>query len=353
MSRSHADRAIDIIFSSPTDHIKIEFQGGEPLLNFELIEHIVNAAKDRNLAIGKSLEFVIATNLALIDDYMLGFCHHNNVLISTSLDGPEALHNSNRPRQGGDSYERTIRGIRRAREILGQDRVAALMTTTRASLSQPEAIIDEYVRQGFTAIFLRGLSPYGFAIRTRAYDAYETEEWLDFYKRGLNHILKLNQQGTPIREEYAALLMRKMHSPFPTNYVDLQSPAGAGLSALAFNYDGSVYMSDEARMLAEMKDQRFRLGHVETDSFQSLLTSDPYLDLIASTMTEAMPMCADCGVQPYCGSDPVYHYATQGDVVGLKPASGFCQKNMELVRYLVKLQHDDAAARKVLMTWIA
>ncbi len=352
MSQAHADKALDIAFSSPARHIKLEFQGGEPLLNFELIRYIVENAAERNLIHGKELAFVIATNLALITDEILEFCKQHSILISTSLDGPQSLHNANRPRPSGDSYERTIQGIQRARAVLGVDRVAALMTTTKASLSQPEAIIDEYVAQDFHSIFLRGLSPYGFAIRTRAFDAYHMQEWLEFYKRGLAHILKLNRDGVFMREEYAALLMRKMHSPFPTNYVDLQSPAGAGLSALAFNYDGAVYASDESRMLAEMKDQRFRLGHVETDTLTSLLTSDSYLDLIASTMTECMPMCADCGLQPFCGSDPVYHYATQGDVVGLKPASGFCHKNMEIMRHLVTLLEDDLDARRILMSWI-
>ncbi len=57
------------------------------------------------------------------------------------------------------------------------------------------------------------------------------DEWLQFYKRGLAYILKLNQQGVLLREDYAGLLMRKLHSPFPTHYVDLQSPAGAALVA--------------------------------------------------------------------------------------------------------------------------
>ena len=352
MKREHADKALSIAFSSPARHIKLEFQGGEPLLNFELIRFIVEKAVAQNEEYGKDLAFVIATNLALITDDILEFCEQYGILISTSLDGPRELHNANRPRPGGDSYERTIEGIQRVRKALGHDRIAALMTTTRASLSQPEAIIDEYIAQGFHSIFLRSLSPYGFAIRTRAFDAYHMEEWLQFYKRGLTHILKLNRQGIPMREDYAGLLMRKLHSPFPTHYVDLQSPAGAGLSCLAFNYDGAVYASDESRMLAEMKDHTFRLGHVESDTLTSMLTSESYLELMASTMTECMPMCADCGIQPFCGSDPVYHYATQGDAIGLKPASGFCHKNMEIIRHLVLLLEDDLEARRILMSWI-
>ncbi len=43
-------------------------------------------------------------------------------------------------------------------------------------------------------------------------------------------------------------------------YVDLTSPAGIGIGAIVYNYDGDVYASDEGRMLAEMGDTTFRLG---------------------------------------------------------------------------------------------
>ena len=72
------------------------------------------------------------------------------------------------------------------------------------------------------------------------------------------------------------------------------------------------------------------------------------VDVLAETMTESVPMCVDCGFQPYCGSDPVYHYATQGDVVGFKPSSDFCRKNMAVMRHLIRLLEDDEQAASVL-----
>lgn len=63
-------------------------------------------------------------------------------------------------------------------------------------------------------------------------------------------------------------------------------------------------------------------------------------------------MCVDCGFQPYCGSDPVFHYATQGDIVGFKPTSGFCRKNMGIMRHLIHLLEDDDRAASILKTWL-
>ena len=76
--------------------------------------------------------------------------------------------------------------------------------------------------------------------------------------------------------------------------------------------------------------------------------SDALADVLSETMTEGVPMCVDCGFQPYCGSDPVYHHATQGDVVGFKPSSDFCRKNMAVMRHLIRLLEDDEQAASVL-----
>src|ERR1700729_1931736 len=74
MSQDTARRALEMAFRSPSPHLKLEFQGGEPLLNFPLVKWIVAQAKQINRAHGKQLAFVIATNLALLDDEILNFC---------------------------------------------------------------------------------------------------------------------------------------------------------------------------------------------------------------------------------------------------------------------------------------
>ena len=122
--------------------------------------------------------------------------------LSTSLDGPAELHNKNRPRPGGNSHALAVRGIRLVQEKLGADRIGALMTTTEGSLDQVEAIVDEYVRLNLDGIFLRPLSPYGFAIKTKAYRRYNSSSWMEFYTRGLRYILDLNRRGTPFKEFY-------------------------------------------------------------------------------------------------------------------------------------------------------
>jgi uncharacterized protein len=353
MSLETAYKSLDLVFQSPSPGIKIEFQGGEPLLNFPLVKEIVLRAEQMNVSAQRALQFVIATNLAVLTDEILDFCQDHDVLISTSLDGPADLHNRNRPRTGKKSYELAVLGIERVRAALGRDRVSALMTTTEASLPRVREIIDEYVYRGFDNIFLRPLSPYGFAIKTRWYSAYDVERWLEFYKDGLDYIIELNRSGVFFVEQYSATILSKMLTPFETGYVDLMSPAGIAIAAAVYNYDGTVYASDEARMLAEMGDETFKLGNVHTDSYSDIFLAETLLDALDSSFAASAPMCSDCAFEHYCGAEPVYHHATQGNFVGRKPVSAFCHRNMEIFRHLIQRMRSDDEVRRIFLSWVA
>src|SRR5271154_4054348 len=97
-----------------------------------------------------------------------------------------------------------------------------------------------------------------------------------------------------------ALLLKRMLSDRPIGYVDLRSPAGIGLGALVYNYDGKVFASDEGRMLAEMGDNTFELGRV-TDSYKSLILTEKMIDLVGASLTQCAPMCSDCVFESHCG----------------------------------------------------
>jgi len=102
-----------------------------------------------------------------------------------------------------------------------------------------------------------------------------------------------------------ALLLKRMLSDRPIGYVDLRSPAGIGLGALVYNYDGKVFASDEGRMLAEMGDRTFELGDLRTDDYRSLVLSDKLVGLIGNTLAQCAPQCSSCAYEPHCGAEPV------------------------------------------------
>ena len=67
MDRKTAMKSVEFAFHTPSPSIKIEFQGGEPLLNFEIVKTIVKYANELNERYQKHLEFVICTNLVDIN----------------------------------------------------------------------------------------------------------------------------------------------------------------------------------------------------------------------------------------------------------------------------------------------
>ena len=157
-----------------------------------------------------------------------------------------------------------MKGIQAARkELLARIVSARLMTTTEASLDRIEDIIDEYVALGLDGIFLRPLSPYGFAVKTKQFEKYGGNRWLDFYITRTSLHPRYQPRGHNFFEFYTLLHPSPNAFGPPIGYVDLRSPAGIGLGALVYNYDGKVFASDEGRMLAEMGDRTFELGHVE------------------------------------------------------------------------------------------
>ncbi len=352
MSWDTAARSLALAFQSPSPTLKIEFQGGEPLLNFGLVRRIVEEAEALNEAAQKDLSFVIASNLAVLTDQVLDFAADHALSFSASLDGPAELHNANRPRPGGDSWERTIRGIEAIRSRLGPHRVSALMTTTDASLSSVEDIVDSYRAAGLSEIFLRPISPYGFAVRSTK-PGYGIERWLAFYERGLDYIIDLNRRGEPMVELFATIAVRKILTNDPLRYVDLMSPSGIGIGAIVYNYDGNVYASDEGRMLAEMGDTSFRLGHVADTSYRDIFTSEKLLEPLEQSFTGSAPMCSDCAFECYCGADPVYHYATAGDFLGRKAVSEFCSRNMGVFERILTRYEADPFARELFDRWAA
>jgi His-Xaa-Ser system radical SAM maturase HxsB len=351
MKRQHIDKGIEFMMKSPNKNVTMEFQGGEALLAFENIIYGVEKTKTEAAKRSKNVTYVICTNLAPLTDEMLRYCKDNNILISTSLDGPSFIHNQNRHRPEKNSYELAVKGIKRSREILGNDMVSALLTTTNLSLEYPNEIVDEYFNLGFRNIFLRPISPYGFATKNEKKNKYQASQFLEFYKKALRRIIDYNLKGEFYREAYATIILKKILTPFPVGYVDLQSPAGMINNVIVFNYDGKVYATDEARMLAEMKDFTFQLGDLETNSYEEIFYGEKAMQFAEAWTNESLAGCSECAFQNYCGADPVMNYATQGDIFGYRPTSSFCQKNMEIIRYLIEIMDADKNIETIFRNW--
>ena len=99
MTKQTAKKVIKSIFQSPSPYIKIEFQGGDPSTYLGMVKYMIEEAEWQNLFKKKDLSFVICTNVTLLTPEDVKYLKKHKCYISTSLDGPKDLHNTNRPLQ--------------------------------------------------------------------------------------------------------------------------------------------------------------------------------------------------------------------------------------------------------------
>lgn len=350
MSRETGEKAIDMALSSPSQHLTFEFQGGEPLLNFDVVKHMIEYSKEKSK--GKDIQYTIVSNLSLLTDDVLAYLIENNVSICTSLDGPTLTHNKNRPLKSGEgSFEYVKRGIGHIKEM--GITPGAIQTTSKAGLPFPKETVDAYLELGLNTIFIRPLTPLGFAKAYWQDIGYTPEEYLLFYKQALDYIIKINEGGTHFIEQHTAYFLKKILAGYSENYMELRSPCGASIGQLSYYYDGSVYTCDEGRMLSETGDYSFRLGNVCENTYEDLMNSPICKATCTASITESLPSCCECVYQPYCGVCPVVNYAQENNIFAQGPRNFRCQIYRGMLDILFeKLKQNDESEMRVFNSWI-
>ncbi len=351
MTVETARQVVDLIFSSPNPILMIEFQGGEPLLNWPVIKFIVYYAKEKNKHHKRALHFGLISNFSLLDDEKIDFLIANGVSFCTSLDGPKDLHDQNRIFLGGNSHESVLAGLRKvvAKKTAGAktDTPNAICTVTRHSLSRAPEIVDQLVALGLERIQFGPLEPIGFAKKSWDTIGYTSAEFVKFYADALDYIIALNRKGVKCYEKMTLILIVRIlegaHWRFPN---------ADGIARLAYNHDGGIYTCEEGRLLANAGDEFFKIGHASSSSFSDLLDHPTVrASLLASNIQQAQPMCFQCAYNPFCSVLPVYNHATQDSIFGRMPDNGWCEQMMGIFDVVfTKLQ--DPEARKVLESWL-
>jgi len=348
MTKDTAKRAVDIALTSPCDNMSFEFQGGEPLMNFDVIRYIVDYT---NSITKKHISFNIVSNLTMLNEEMIEYIVENNITLSTSLDGPSSVHNINRPflRSGKGMYELVKERIMSLNQR--NIHIGAIQTTTFYSLNKSQETIDEYVSNGMNSIFIRPLTPLGMAAERWSRIGYTPEQFCEFYRKALEYIIDLNKKGFFMSEGHARIFLRKILYQFSENYMELRSPCGGALGQLAYYHDGNIYTCDEARMLAEMGDDIFKVGNVNTENYADIISSSACKAVCKSSVTETLPSCHQCVYNVYCGVCPVVNYAGNQDIYETSPSNYRCRLYRGMLDVLFDLI-DNEENLHIFETWI-
>jgi len=346
LSMEDAKRYVEMIMNSPASALTIEFQGGEPLMNFDVMKYMIEYALEINNKLKKDLKITCVSNMELMDDEKFNYLTDRGVGLCTSLDGPKSLHDKNRPSTSGvSSYDNTVKWLAKARErnkILGM-----LMTVTRESLKHPREIVNEYLRQDAKVIHLRPLNYLGNAIYTWKQIGYSAEEFIRFWEDAMDYIIELNRKGTKLIERSCETMLQKILNKKEPFYLDLMSPCGACIGQIAYDYDGKIYSCDEARTLGE---DFFQVGDKNSKSVSEIVKSEKALQIMSTAINDSY-YCNYCAFKPYCGVCPVCNYRETGSPISDVLRSDRCKILMAQFEYLFEKLQDDEV-RKIFESWI-
>jgi uncharacterized protein len=112
-----ARAAIDFLIGASGDrrHLEIDFFGGEPLLDYDVLTEVIPYAQERAAQTGKVFKFTLTTNATPLGDEVIAFLDRYQVALVLSIDGRPQVHDAMRPfRNGRGSHATVLDGIRKA-----------------------------------------------------------------------------------------------------------------------------------------------------------------------------------------------------------------------------------------------
>lgn len=156
MDPDTAKNAVDFLFagSGSQSPCIINFDGGEPFLNFPLVRSAVEYAEDKAVKLGKKVSFNISTNGTLFSPENVAFMAQHQIGIGVSIDGDELAHNHARTfKNGKGSYRRLLKRMKETGIFEYPEPVHARATITRATLNCFDTVRHLY-DLGFRVIYL-------------------------------------------------------------------------------------------------------------------------------------------------------------------------------------------------------
>ncbi len=134
MSFETGKRALDFLMDNSGNRVNLEvdFFGGEPLMNWEVVKKLVSYGRSCEEKRNKRFRFTLTTNGTLINDEVIEFCNEQMSNVVLSIDGRKEVHDRMRPFRGGaGSYEYILPKLKRLADSRKQENYYVRGTFTR------------------------------------------------------------------------------------------------------------------------------------------------------------------------------------------------------------------------------
>ena len=137
MSLEVGKKALDFLIanSGSRRNLEVDFFGGEPLMNWQVVKDLVAYGREQEKIHNKNFRFTLTTNGVLLDDEVMEFCNKEMGNVVLSIDGRKEVHDFMRPfRKGAGSYDLIVPNFQKFAESRNQDNYYVRGTFTHYNL---------------------------------------------------------------------------------------------------------------------------------------------------------------------------------------------------------------------------
>ena len=328
MSEEVGKKALDfLIENSGTRHnLEVDFFGGEPLMNLDVVKNLVAYAREREKECGKNFRFTLTTNGVLIDDDLIDFANREMSNVVLSLDGRKEIHDRFRVDYAGKgSFDKIVPKFQKLVEARGGKDYYMRGTFTHAN---PDFVND-----------IRTMLDLGFNELSMEPVVCAPDDPSALTDEDLEIVMKQY-------EELASLMLerRKAGKPFTFYHymIDLSggpcifkrvSGCGSGTEYMAVTPWGDLYPCHQF-----VGDEKFKLG----DIYNGVTNTDLQGEFKKCNVY-AHPECSDCWAKLYCsGGCAANAYHATGKITGIyESGCKLFRKRMECAIFLEAIKSLD------------
>ena len=303
MSFEVGKQALDFLIanSGTRRNLEVDFFGGEPLMNFQVVKDLVAYARSIEKEHNKNFRFTLTTNGLLIDDDVIDFANREMSNVVLSLDGRKEIHDRYRVDYAGNgSWERIVPRFQKLVAARGGKNYYMRGTFTHAN---PDFLkdIQQMLDLGFTELSMEPV------VCAPGDSSALTEE--DFpvvcaqYEQLAELMLRRDREGKPFTFYHYMLDL----SGGPCIYKRI-SGCGSGTEYMAVTPWGDLYPCHQF-----VGDEKFKLGNI----WDGVTNTERRAEFAACNVY-AHPECRDCWARLYCsGGCAANAYHATGAITGI------------------------------------
>lgn len=285
MSFEVGKKALDFLIANSGNrrNLEVDFFGGEPLMNWEVVKQLVEYGRSKEKEYNKNFRFTMTTNGVLLNDEIMEYCNREMSNVVLSLDGRKEVNDKMRPFRGGKgSYDLIVPKFQKFAEMRGDKDYYVRGTFTRHNLDFSKDVM-EFADLGFRSMSIEPVvaaPEEEYAIREE-----DLPQIMEEYDRLAEEYLKRKKEGRGFNFFHFNIDLNQ--GPCVAKRL---SGCGSGTEYLAVTPWGDLYPCHQF-----VGQEEFLLGNVDTG-----VTNERIRDEFKLCNVYAKDKCRDCFARFYC-----------------------------------------------------